>query len=85
LARSGFFPPDWLTDLELVQAGPSAAIGKYLGYYEPYATSHDDLDRDVALQVEVRNVALSLVETVRPIRTGKYRRPDAELEEPRKK
>jgi multimeric flavodoxin WrbA len=76
---------DWLTDLELIQAGPSGALGKYLGYYEPYATSHDDLDRDIALQAEVRNAALSLVETVRQIRSGEYRRPDAELEEPRKK
>ena len=40
------------------QAGPSAALGRYLGYYEPYATSHDDLDRDRALQAEVRNAAL---------------------------
>ena len=55
---------DWLTDLELVQAGPSAAVGRYLGYFEPYATSHDDLDRDVALQTEVKNAAKSLVEAV---------------------
>ncbi|MBI4421591.1 MAG: NAD(P)H-dependent oxidoreductase, partial [Gemmatimonadetes bacterium] len=76
---------DWLTDLELIPAGPGAGLGKYLGYYEPYATSHDDLDRDTALQAEVRNAALSLVETVRQVRSGAYRRPDAGLEEPRKK
>jgi multimeric flavodoxin WrbA len=76
---------DWLTDLELIQAGPSAAVGRYLGYYEPYATSHDDLDRDTALRSEVRNAALSLVETVRQIRSGSYHRPDEGLEEARKK
>jgi multimeric flavodoxin WrbA len=76
---------DWLTDLELIQAGPSGALGRYLGYYGAYATSHDDLDRDHDLQAEVRNAALSLVETVRQIRTGRYVRPDAGLEEPRKK
>jgi hypothetical protein len=76
---------DWLTDMELVPAGPSAGLDRYVGYYEPYATSHDDLDRDAALQQEVRNTALALAETVRQIRSGRYRRPDAELEEPRKK
>ncbi|HEX9579994.1 MAG TPA: NAD(P)H-dependent oxidoreductase [Gemmatimonadales bacterium] len=76
---------DWMIDLELIQAGPSGAIGKYLGYYESYATSHDDLDKDEAFQVETRNAALSLMETVRQIRSGEYRRPDHGLEEPRKK
>lgn len=76
---------DWLIDLELIPAGPTAALGAYLGYYQPYATSHDDLDRDQALQVEVRNAALSLAEMVRQIRSGEYRRPDGNLEEPRKK
>ena len=76
---------DWLTDLELIQAGPSAAVGRYLGYYEPYATSHDDLDRDRDFQEEVRNAARSLVETVRMIRTGEYRAPDEDLTGPREK
>jgi multimeric flavodoxin WrbA len=76
---------DWLTDLELVQAGPSGAVGRYLGYYQPYATSHDDLDRDDALQAEVKNAAASLAVTVRQLRTGRYQRPDAALEPPREK
>ena len=76
---------DWMTDLEMIPAGPVAGIDRFLGYYEPYATSHDDLDKDVALQQEVRNTALELVETVRQIRTGQYQRPDAGLVEPRKK
>jgi multimeric flavodoxin WrbA len=76
---------DWLTDMELVPAGPEAGLGRYLGYHAPYATSHDDLDADAALQEEVRNGARSLVETVRRIRAGRYRRPDAGLGEPRAK
>jgi hypothetical protein len=56
-----------------------------LGYYEPYATGHDALDRDEAFQQEVRNTAQSLVETVRQIRAGGYRPPDQNLENPRKK
>jgi multimeric flavodoxin WrbA len=76
---------DWLTSLELHQAGASAALDRYIGYYEPYATSHDDLDRDTALQAEVRNAALSLVEGVRQIRTGTWQAPDRGLAPPRQK
>jgi multimeric flavodoxin WrbA len=76
---------DWLTDLELVPAGASGALGRYLGYWKPYATSHRDLDRDAALQEEVRNAARALVETVRALRAGRYAPPDAGLAAPRQK
>jgi multimeric flavodoxin WrbA len=56
---------DWLDSMELIQAGTRGALDRYIGYYEPYATSHDALDRDEAIQEEVRNAARSLVETVR--------------------
>lgn len=75
----------WLTDMELIPAGPNAGLGRYVGYYAPYATSHDDLDRDQAFQIEVTNQAAALVEMVRQIRSGRYRRPDAGQEAPRKK
>jgi len=76
---------DWLLDMDLVEAGNRATLDRYIGYYEPYATSHDALDRDVAVQEEVRNVARSLVETVRLMRDGKFERPDQGLQEPRAK
>jgi multimeric flavodoxin WrbA len=76
---------DWLDWMQLVSAGPSATIDRYLGYYAPYATSHDALDRDAALQQEARNAAASLVEAVRQIRRGTLRRPDTGTEPPRKK
>jgi multimeric flavodoxin WrbA len=76
---------DWLSWMGLIQAGFSGALDRYIGYYEPYATSHDALDRDLAVQTEVRNAALSLVETVRQLRSGEYRQPDAGLEAPRPK
>jgi multimeric flavodoxin WrbA len=75
----------WLTDMELVQAGASAAVGSYLGYWRPYATSHDDLDEDRALQAEVRNAAHSLCAMVQLLRRGKYRAPDEGLRPPRSK
>jgi len=76
---------DWLEWMGLIRAGSSGALDRYIGYYEPYATSHDALDRDVAVQAETRNTALALVERVRQIRSGRYERPDKGLEAPRKK
>jgi hypothetical protein len=76
---------DWLSWMQLIQAGRSGALERYIGYYQPYATSHDELDRDHAVQAEVRNASLSLVETVREIRSGRYRPPDRALEAPRTK
>ena len=76
---------DWLVWMGLVRAGASAAVDRYIGYYEPYATSHDALDTDEAVQAETRNAALSLVARVQQIRSGRYETPDAELTAPRKK
>lgn len=76
---------DWLCDMNLVQAGSAAVLDRYIGYYEPYATSHAALDKDTAVQEEVQNTAQTLVNTVRLMRDGHYERPDAELESPRPK
>lgn len=71
--------------MELIQAGNAATIARYIGYDEPYATSHDALDRDVAVQEEVRNVARSVVNTIRLIRTNRFQPPHHGLTEPRPK
>jgi len=76
---------DWLDWMGLVDAGPGARLDRYVGYYEPYATSHDALDHDTAVQDETRNVARALVRAVADLRAGKLSRPDAGLESPRKK
>jgi multimeric flavodoxin WrbA len=75
----------WLTDMDLVPAGPHAAVDRYLGYYEPYATSHAALDRDEAVQEEVRNVARAVVAAVRLIREGRYEPPHRGQRDPRPK
>ena len=75
---------DWLTDLRLVPSGRLSAVDRYIGYYEPYATSHDALDADQAIVAEVGNAARSLSEQVRMIREG-ARQADAGLEDPRPK
>jgi multimeric flavodoxin WrbA len=75
---------NWLSDMRLVQAGSAALLDRYIGYYEPYATSHEALDRDRAIREEVRNVARSLVSAIGSIRSGR-REPGADLDDPRPK
>jgi multimeric flavodoxin WrbA len=76
---------DWLTDIGMIQAGPQAALDTWIGWYRPYATSHEDLDADEDTFVQVRNAALSLASMVRQIRTGAYQPPQAGLHSPREK
>jgi multimeric flavodoxin WrbA len=76
---------DWLTDLEMIPAGPTALIDTWIGWYQPYATSHEDLDQDKDVFTEVGNAALALANLVKQIRSGKYHAPDAELHAPREK
>ncbi|MBS0422057.1 MAG: flavodoxin family protein [Proteobacteria bacterium] len=73
---------DWLTSMELTAA---ACLDRYIGYWRPYATSHEELDRDVAVQEEVRNAARALVEAVHAGRSGKQVVPGADLQPPRDK
>ena len=56
---------DWATDMDLIPAGKKASLDAFIGYYEPYATSHEALDRDEDFQHEVRNAALTLMEAGR--------------------
>jgi multimeric flavodoxin WrbA len=76
---------DWLTDMGLIPAAHMAMVDGYVGYYKPYATSHDDLDRDKDFQEEVRNAARSLVTAAHLLRRGELKQPDAGLREPRPK
>ena len=69
----------------MIDACAQARLDLYIGYYKPYATSHDELDRDEALFEEVRNVARAVVNAVRELRAGRLSTPDAGLENPRPK
>jgi hypothetical protein len=71
---------DWLTDMKMLPAVPQGGIDRYIGYYEPYATSHDALDRDTAVQRETRSTARSLVESVRLLRSGRFPQPVPDYE-----
>jgi multimeric flavodoxin WrbA len=76
---------DWFKDMGLVSAGHAAELDRYVGYYKPYATSQDALDRDRALQEETRNAARALVQAVKLLRRGRLAEPDARLREVRPK
>jgi multimeric flavodoxin WrbA len=76
---------DWLSDMGLIDSGPAAELDTYIGYYEPYATSHDALDAEPDIFVEVETAAKSLANRVRSIRSGEYRPPDAGMARPRQK
>ncbi len=75
---------DWLTALDLVPAGAAAVFDRYIGYYEPYATSHDALDRDTAFMKEAQNAATILMQSVTEMRRGRQI-PGHDLESPRPK
>ncbi|MFZ1679406.1 MAG: flavodoxin family protein [Rhizobiaceae bacterium] len=67
---------DWMEDLGLIKAAHKATVGAYVGYYQPYATSHRDLDADEGFQTEVRNAARSLVNAVKMQRAGAFGQAD---------
>ena len=76
---------DWLSDMGLIEAGHQSQLNAYVGFMEPYATSHDALDRDTALHDEVRNAARTLIRAVELMRRGDMQQPDADLRPPRPK
>ncbi len=76
---------DWLDWMGLIDAGTQARLDRYIGYYKPYATSHEELDRDSDVQEEVRNVARAVAAAVRQLRAGELSEPDRKLESPRPK
>ena len=76
---------DWLKSMELVPAGTLAEIDRYVGYWEPYATSHEAFDADAKLQAEVANAARILATAIEDKRAGRMADTERGVEEPRKK
>ena len=69
----------------LTDAGVMSRLDRYIGYYGPYATSHEALDKDEGVQEEVRNVARSLAVAIGELRAGRLSQPDRSLRPPRAK
>jgi len=76
---------DWLDWMGLVDAGAMARLDRYVGYYEPYAKSHEALDRDAAFLAEVRNVAHAVIRAVAAVRAHTLSQPGEGLTRPRPK
>jgi multimeric flavodoxin WrbA len=76
---------DWLCFMHLCPAGPAAELDRYVGYWKPYAISHDELDADAAFQEEVRNAARTLLEGVTANRAGQFTGAGMDLKQPRNK
>ena len=66
---------DWLTDMGLISAGRMAEADGYVGYMEPYATSHGALDEDRPFQQETVNAARALGNAVLLARAGRLDNP----------
>ena len=71
--------------MHLKPAGPTAELDRYIGYWKPYATSHEELDADECIQEEVRNAARTLLRAVQEQRAGKLIDGGEGLESPRQK
>jgi len=76
---------DWLTSIGMISAGARAELDRYVGYWKPYATSHDELDQDEAFQEEVRNAARTLLAAVHLSRQGQFTEAGGNLKQPREK
>jgi len=76
---------DWLDWMGLVDAGQPALLDRFIGYYKPYATSHEALDADLAVQQEARNVALAVAHAVKELRSGTLAAVQPQVRRPRPK
>jgi hypothetical protein len=76
---------DWLDWMGLIDAGVQSRLDRFIGYYEPYAISHDALDNDKSIQEETRNVARAVVKTVDELRAGNLESIQPKLSRPRPK
>jgi hypothetical protein len=70
--------------MKLFPAGEDAVLDRYVGYYKPYATSHEELDRDEQFLEETRNAARVLIKAVTNLRVG-IRPADWNVKDPRPK
>jgi multimeric flavodoxin WrbA len=73
---------DWLTSIEMI---PVTGLDRYIGYWKPYATSHQDLDADQAVQDEVKITATALLQAACALRTHEQRDSYGGLQPPRQK
>jgi hypothetical protein len=71
--------------MHLIPASGPAHLDRYIGYWQPYATSHSELDRDHAIELEVENAARTLARDVRRARQIPALAEPKQLQSPRQK
>lgn len=76
---------DWLRFMDLTPAGVNAELDRYIGYWQEYATSHEALDADLAIQNEVKNAALTLAEAAHAKHAGRLLQAGRDLPQARQK
>jgi multimeric flavodoxin WrbA len=76
---------DWLDYIGLISCGGQSQIDRYIGYFEPYATSHDALDDDKPMVEETRNVARAVSNAIYALREGRLFIADKDIKPPRQK
>jgi multimeric flavodoxin WrbA len=76
---------DWLDWMGFIDAGTQARLDRFIGYYGPYATSHEALDEDESIQEESRNVARAVAKAVIELRAGRLQAVQPALARPRPK
>jgi hypothetical protein len=62
---------EWLDWMGFIDSGALSRLDRYIGYFEPYASNHEALDKDQAVQEEVRNVACAVAHAVVELRSGR--------------
>jgi multimeric flavodoxin WrbA len=75
----------WLNEIMLIPSSVYGQIGRYIGYFGPYAESHEALDKDQAMIEEVKLSAQALAMNVRAEREKKLITQVPDLHDPRPK
>jgi hypothetical protein len=80
---------DWMNDIYPMWVAAHGVMivtpVNCIGYWKPYATNHEELDADTAIQDEVRNAAQTLLEAVIAQRDGQFVAAGKDLHQPRQK
>ena len=76
---------DWLEWMDLIDAGAAAKLDRCIGHHEPYYNRQDALNKDTAIQEEVRYVARSVVCAVEERRADRLSQSDKQAKPPQPK
>ena len=67
----------------VIDDGAQVRVDSYIGYFEPYSTSHDALDADEPTQEEARNVIRAVAKAAAELRASRLQAIQPKLARPR--